>query len=60
MYLFHYYIDYFRKCFKDTYKKENGINHKKTDYHHWQSVFLYLLTKMSINPTPNKQSYKPN
>ena len=57
MYLFHYYIDYFRKCFKDTYKKENGINHKKTDYHHWQSVFLYLLTKMSINPTPNKQSY---
>ena len=60
MYLFNYYIEYFRKCFNDTYNKENGINHKKTDYHHWQSVFLYLLTKMSINPTPNKQSYKPN
>ena len=29
MYYINYCIEYFRKCFNDTYNKENGINHIK-------------------------------
>ena len=29
MYLFHYYIEYIKKCFNDTYNKENEINLQK-------------------------------
>ena len=61
MYLFHYYIEYFRKCFNDTYNKENEINlQKKNRLPSLAIGIFYLLTKLFINPTPNKQSYKPN
>lgn len=44
MYLFHYYIEYIRKCFNDTYNKENEINLQKKNRLPSLAIGISLLT----------------
>ena len=55
-----YYNQFFKNCFNGTSYKVNVTNTIKNRLPSLAIGIFYLLTKLFINPTPNKQSYKPN